>query len=231
MIHNVLDLNQFFTPAALSRGKVEQSIDPMLVGPEGVADLDFALDNRHIPDDLQFALCNELVGEETREYLATLINLAWPKGAALNLCCQTECSSKKPDFVFRTREDEGPIALAPHFLTAAFGSEQQEILTAALIAKINTLGKPMLMELVGSLDLGVTGTRFCPRKYFDEFPYQLGQAWGNKFLDCNPQGGKDAGHVLCQASTEQDRKIGRAEDYWAYAMFTCAGNQYQEDYS
>jgi hypothetical protein len=48
----------------------------------------------------------------------------------------------------------------------------------------------------------------------------LGNAWGNAFLDCF---GDDQDNVLCQASKEEDRILGRASKFYGVPMFTCSG--------
>jgi hypothetical protein len=48
----------------------------------------------------------------------------------------------------------------------------------------------------------------------------LGNAWGNAFLDCL---GDDQDNVLCQASKEEDRTLGRASQFFGVPMFTCSG--------
>ena len=195
------------------------------------------LDNRHLNMPLQQILCAEEDGG-AREYMDALIGLAWPSNAELWLCCSEEYLSAdptsspclEPDFRFavgNTQEEE--LGLAPHFLTVLFVPEQQEVLTAALIAKFNTHGTKLHMELAGILDLGeLAGTRFVPREFLEDFPYELGQAWGNLFLDCL---GTDADHVLCQASVEADREIGRDPIYQQFAMFSCSNQDNNpEDY-
>jgi hypothetical protein len=109
--------------------------------------------------------------------------------------------------------------LAPHFLTEKFESGQQEALTAAVIAKINTQGQHLVMDLTGRFDLGAADTRFISGKN-PSFPNFLGNAWGNMFLDCF---GNDAHHVLCQASKEEDCKLGRDSQFQGAPIFTCFG--------
>ena len=65
----------------------------------------------------------------------------------------------------------------------------------------------------------VAGTRFFAGKV-PEFDYYLGNAWGNAFLDCD---GDDRDDVLCQASVENDRIIGRDPQFFGIPMFTCSG--------
>jgi len=156
-----------------------------------------------------------------------LIGLAWPLNAELWLCCTEEqdpgSPCLKPDYRFTARSTQSDeLALAPHFLTVLFGPEQQQALTAGLIAKLNVHGTELYMELAGRLDLGAAGTCFIPREFPEKFPHELGQAWGNMFLDCL---GDDAEDVLCQASVEEDREIGRDPAYHSIAMFTCSGHQ------
>jgi hypothetical protein len=52
------------------------------------------------------------------------------------------------------------------------------------------------------------------------FDYYLGSSWGNAFLDCY---GSDADNVLCQASREEDRDIGRSPSFFGLPMFACNG--------
>lgn len=78
------------------------------------------------------------------------------------------------------------------------------------------------MALVGHWDLGKAGIRNEPLEDPDIFPYEVGAAWGNLFLDCEIRG-SDEEHVLCEASNEIDRELERDEDYQKYAAFTCAG--------
>ena len=92
-------------------------------------------------------------------------------------------------------------------------------MTAALIAKFNTLGKSLIMDLTGLFNLGLAGTRFVGGKE-PGFDYYLGNAWGNMFLDCS---NTDSDDVLCKASTESDRFIGRDPQYYNLPMFTCTG--------
>ena len=65
----------------------------------------------------------------------------------------------------------------------------------------------------------IAGTRFFAGKV-PEFDYYLGNAWGNAFLDCD---GDDRDDVLCQASVENDRIIGRDPQFFGIPMFTCSG--------
>jgi hypothetical protein len=53
------------------------------------------------------------------------------------------------------------------------------------------------------------------------FDTHVGNAWGNAFLDCN---GNDQNDILCQASNEGDRFIGRASPFFGLPMFTCSGD-------
>jgi hypothetical protein len=62
-------------------------------------------------------------------------------------------------------------------------------------------------------------TRFFAGKV-EGFDYHLGNAWGNAFLDCF---GDDQDHVLCQASKEEDRTLGRASQFYGVPMFSCSG--------
>jgi len=216
---SVIEVNRWLVPSALSRDTLgdKNSID------RGI------LDNRHISNDLKVALCES---SETRSYFETLIELAWRSDTEFHLCCgdhATACFD--PDFVFSSKANDDstlpPPAFAPHFLTKLFGPGQQETLTAALIAKLNTRGESLLMEVAGRFDLGADGVILEPRKEYEDFPYELGRAWGNMFLDCiegDGNNGTDAGHVLCEASLEIDRTIGRNSLYHPYPMFTCSGS-------
>jgi len=225
----VLEMNRWLPPSALTQDVLgaENWIDPESLGPSGVNGV---LDNRHISSTLHEMLCDDGIGGEAlREYFGTLVGLAWPSQAEFHLCCSQPAGKEAtlacldPDYAFGV--DDEPPALAPHFLTPAFGPEQQEVLTAALVSKFNVHGTQLAMEVAGRLDLGAAGLRFLPREDWDDFPHELGQAWGNMFLDCL---GDDADHVLCQASVETDRAIGRNPDYHPYALFTCSGQH--EDY-
>jgi hypothetical protein len=207
------------------------------------------LDNRHLSLPLQQALCGggsdgggsgpvAAAAEDARNYFDALIGLVWPFNTELWLCCTDEFltsnatttaaatappACNEPAHVFAARNtQEEAMGLAPHFLTGIlFGPEQQQVLTAALIAKINTRGIKLRMELAGRFDLGAAGTRFWPREYRDDFPHAIGQAWGNMFLDC---AGADADQAMCQASAEKDRDIGRDPANHHLAMFTCSSN-------
>jgi len=234
---NVLDMNQLLVPVELNEAALGDNwINPESLGPAGVGDLS-VLDNRHISTPLKALLCDDSDGALYRDYLDALIGLAWPSDTVFQLCCaqaagrDTNAPCQDPDFVFQsTVDDDGggassvePPTLAPHFLTQGFGLEQQMVLTAAVIAKINTNGRALMMEIAGRLDLGEpVGTRFHPREHSEEFPHELGQAWGNMFLNC----AKDVGVSdlwMCRASLENDREIGRDPAYQPYPMFTCSG--------
>lgn len=226
-LESTFEVNRWMVPSALSQGSLgdENWINPDSLDASGVHGV---LDNRHIPNDLKVALCEST---EIRNYFETLIELAWPSDAEFHLCCgdiASECL--EPDYIFSSKTGDDstltPPAFAPHFLTVLFGPGQQETLTAALIAKINTRGERLLMELAGRFDLGAAGMRFEPRQEFDDFHYELGQAWGNVFLDCATEdgtAGANATDVLCEASLEKDRTIGRDSAHHPYPMFTCSG--------
>ena len=233
--------NSYFLPTKFSAADLgTNSIHPDRLGPSGVGDLsnvpeieDNVLDNRFISPELKEMLCFEDAtnnGETVtfRDYFSVLVDLAWPPNAEFRLCCSelagTSATSPclEPDYVFSSQPQVAglePLILAPHFLTQQFESGQQEALTAALIAKFNVLGQTLIMDLTGRFDLGAAGTRFIAGKE-PGFDYYLGNAWGNMFLDCSKE---DKDHVLCQASTEGDRDIGRDADYYELPMFTCDG--------
>lgn len=175
---NVTDgWNSLFTPDRFSQKELGGNwIDPDLLGPLGVGDLnisgivwaDNTLDNRHIPEALHSMLCGHGISDnETaafREYFSVLIELAWPRNAELRVCCSeaagwsatAECLTPDHTFSSNTPEMEGfePPAFAPHFLTEMFEARQQEALTAMLIPKINVLGKHLELDIHGILDLG-----------------------------------------------------------------------------
>jgi hypothetical protein len=152
----------------------------------------------------------------------------------LHVCCKepagvdASTSCDEPDYIFASTyfehggESLHPLGFAPHFLTSQFGGGQQELLTAGLITKFNVHGQKLNMELTGVWDLGDAGTRFEPRETPDEFPHYLGAAWGNMFLDCD---GEDADNVMCEASMEKDRSIGRNPVFFGTPMFSCSGEQ------
>jgi hypothetical protein len=234
--------NSFFLPTQFSDSVLgTNSIHPDLLGPRGVGgDLsnvpgieNNVLDNRFIFPQLKDMLCLEDVaakegGITFRDYFSVLVDLAWPTNAEFWLCCSelagTNATSHclEPDFIFSSKpqlEGIDALAIAPHFLTAKFESGQQEALTAALIAKLNVLGKPLMMDLTYRFDLGPAGTRLMGGRY-PGFDFYLGNAWGNMFLDCS---NADKDNVLCEASTEVDRAIGRDPLYYGLPMFTCDG--------
>ena len=220
--------NSYFLPIQFSDSVLgTNSINPDMLGPSGVGDLSSVpgiennvLDNRFISPDLKEMLCfedeanNSGEGITFRDYFSVLVGLSWPPNAEFRLCCSELAGMSaafpclEPDFIFSSKphvEGLQPPIFAPHFLTEMFEAGQQEALTAALIAKFNVLGKTLLMDLTGRFDLGPAGTRFIGGKE-PGFDYYLGNAWGNMFLDCS---NKDKNNVLCEASTEGDRDIGR----------------------
>jgi hypothetical protein len=261
--------NALFVPNRFSEMEIGSNwIDANLLGPEGVGDLvkiptiqNNILDNRHIHDELKMMLCNQDSELKFREYFSALIEMAWPINAELWVCCSDPADANavattclEPDYTFSSKpkvEGVEPLVFAPHFLTEKFDAEQQEALTAALIAKFNVLGKHLIMDLRGRFDLGhgkhitahlihvvnVTTSKISSScfslsfsimtagsKFIADsepgFDYYLGNAWGNAFLDCF---GDDKDHVLCQASTEVDRPIGRDSQFFGLPMFTCSG--------
>jgi len=234
--------NAFLRPDQFSQSSLGDNwINTELLGSDGVGgDLtelgieDNILDNRFITEDLKAALCQEeenTNGELTfRTYFATLIELGWPRNAKLHVCCAEPAGASAaspcldPDFVFTSDTPElngfEELAFAPHFLTEKFEAGQQEALTAALIAKFNTQGKHLVMDLTGRFDLGAAGQRFIAGRK-PGFGTYLGNSWGNAFLDC---AGEDKDNVLCKASTEEERDIGRDPKYFNLPMFTCSSN-------
>ena len=70
-----------------------------------------------------------------------------------------------------------------------------------------------------TINQSIAGTRFFAGRV-PEYDYYLGNAWGNAFLDCD---GDDRDDVLCQASVENDRTIGRNPLFFGIPMFTCSG--------
>ena len=174
--------NTFLVPSHFSADKLGANwIDPDLLGPLGVGNLakvpgivENALDNRHISEDLLLELCfsdnggNANEGMSFREYFKVLVEIAWPRNAKLNICCSQPAGVNanatevclQPDFVFTCEPEElhgadfQPLALAPHFLTEKFEHGQQEALTAVLIAKYNTVGQHLVMDLLGHFNLG-----------------------------------------------------------------------------
>lgn len=233
--------SSFFLPIHFTQAVLkDNAIDSSLLGPLGVGDLSAVpgiennvLDNRFISEELKVMLCHQeetgTNGEITfRNYFSVLIDLAWPSNAEFWLCCSEPAGASassaclKPDHVFSSvPEVEGlePLEFAPHFLTGMFETGQQEALTAALIAKFNVHGKTLLMDLTGRFDLGPAGTRFIGGK-IPGFDHYLGNAWGNMFLDCN---GVDKNNVICKASMEEDRTLGRDPEFYNLPMFTCSG--------
>jgi hypothetical protein len=163
------------------------------------------------------------------KFHAVIIVLKRKKNAEFRLFFSESAGSNatsaciSPDHIFSSNKGENqefePLVLAPHFLTEKFESGQQEALTAAVIAKINTQGQHLVMDLMGRFDLGAADTRFITGKN-PSFPNFLGNAWGNMFLDCF---GNDADHVLCQASKEEDRQLGRDSEFHGAPIFTCFG--------
>jgi len=198
------------------------------------------LDNRHVTSDLKESLCDATpvdmppimleqgadptVGGVNRYYLDAMLYLAWPENAKLQICCDDPAfpdASEKcgtPSFTLPT--ESGELAIAPHFLTPLFEERQQEALTAAFVAKFNTLGKRMHMDLAGRFDLGPAGIKMISREDPSKYHYELGQSWGNMFLDCE---GQDEDHPFCQASMENERILGRNVQYHKYPMFSCSG--------
>ena len=234
--------NSYFLPTQFSDSVLgTNTIHPDLLGPSGVGDLSRVpgienniLDNRFISPELKEMLCWEDVADNNgegitfRDYFSVLVDLAWPPNAEFRLCCSDAAGMSavshclEPDFVFSSKlqvKGFDPLVLAPHFLTEKFGEGQQEALTAALIAKFNIVGKTLKMDLTGRFDLGLAGTRSIGGRV-PGFDYFLGNAWGNMFLDC---ANGDVDNVLCGASTEDDRNIGRDSQYYGLPMFTCDG--------
>ena len=169
--------NSLFVPYQYSETQLGSNnwFDLELLGPEGVGNLENitsiqsnTLDNRHIPEELKKMICNsnkddDNQGEATfMEYFSTLIQLAWPTNAELWICCNDPAGINAvmpcttPDYKFNSYEVGFPSPIfAPHFLTEKFERGQQEALTAALIAKFNTVGQHVLMDLHGRFDLGM----------------------------------------------------------------------------
>jgi Collagen triple helix repeat (20 copies) len=172
----IVGWNALLVPARFSQDELGSNwIDTNLLGSPGVGDLrnvssveDGILDNRHIPEDLKEMLCNSAEEEDVltfRSYFSALIELAWPKTAALKICCSDPAGKNAsaacldPDLIFTSttpemQDFEAPV-FAPHFLTEKFEAEQQEALTAGLIPKFNTVGQHLVMDLHGILDLGL----------------------------------------------------------------------------
>jgi hypothetical protein len=250
------EFNKLFRPNQFSQVALgENWIDPKFLGAQGVGNIssvsgikDNVMDNRFITDELKTTLCQgdsastDSNGTTFRDYFSALIEVAWPPNAEFWLCCSgpagknatAACSS--PDHIFSSKNNnagesnqEGnfePLILAPHFLTEKFESGQQEALTAAIIAKFNTQGLHLKMDLTGRFDLGAGGTRLISDRN-PEFEHYLGNAWGNMFLDCD---GDDADHNLCLASAEVDRSLGRDTNYYSLPLFTCTGGERSDDY-
>jgi hypothetical protein len=234
--------NAYFHPNQFSLDVLKENwIDSSLLGQKGVGDLsnvpgiqENIMDNRFITEELKTALCQKEEDDQDksdfRNYFSLLVELAWPENAEFWLCCSEPAGSDatsacaSPDYIFSSKRSNNnqeyePLVLAPHFLTEKFESGQQEALTAALIAKLNTQGRHLVMDLTGHVDWGEAGTQFISGKN-PSFPNYLGNAWGNMFLDCS---GRDTDHVLCQASKEEDRVLGRNSLFHGIPMFTCSG--------
>lgn len=169
--------NSLFVPYQYSKTQLASNnwIDPELLGPEGVGNLENftsiqnnTLDNRHIPEELKMMICTSSMDDNNEdetsfmEYFLTLIRLAWPSNTELWICCNDPAginavsSCTEPDYKFNSIEAGFPSPVfAPHFLTEKFERGQQEALTAALIAEFNTVGQHILMDIHGRFDLGM----------------------------------------------------------------------------
>jgi hypothetical protein len=173
--------NAYFHPDQfLSDVLKENWIDSSLLGPAGVGDLsnvpgirDNIMDNRFITEDLKTALCHgDDGGSNFRNYFAFLVELAWPENAGeFWLCCSEPAGINAtsawavPDHVFssnkRKDQEYEPLVLAPHFLTEKFETGQQEALTAATIAKLNTQGRHLVSEILTSTPYAYTSKHFA----------------------------------------------------------------------
>jgi hypothetical protein len=228
--------NALFTPDLYKSGLFNSWPDDPILGTDGVEGL--TLDQRHLPSVLTALLClNDI--DYFREYLSTLIDLAWPTSAKLNICCNApaaiqECTS--PDYAMQsiTLQTNGefypPPVFAPHFLTPGFEEGQQQVLTAGFIMQLRVPHTKMLtVEVSGVWDLGLAGTRFHPRDRPDIYSHELGATFGNMFLDCYGNDGLDLRNTLCQASLEIEHHIGRDALFHGIPLFTCHGGETNEN--
>ena len=227
--------NQYFSPEMIAtldvwRYDYDWTAHNMFLDSNGVADQILTEDYLH--PDLVDVLCgrssqedeqNDKYSEYFHGYLTAVLDVAWPSSTELHVCCAGECTFTDPllaenEYVFRGGES---AVLAPHFLTPFFDDGQQEALTAGFIAKLNTQELVLEQDVAGTFQLGGPAADvFMVRKDPEEYKHFLGATWGNMFLDCLDN---DRGHVLCDASLENDRQIGRDEQFRTMPMFTCNG--------